>query len=296
VPRFLLISALSAALLSLATPGLAETTHVVAAGQTLGRIAKRYRVSVEDLRAANDLKPGQAIHPGLELVIPEAGAAARAKAHPAPTKRGSEHGAQAARGEGDYARRPKRPGVVHLVRGEEHYDALILGRKGKLNAPALAGLSNVLRFGPNAKVNVDPRLASLIGMVSDHFGGRTIRIVSGYRPYSPTQYTPHSNHNVGRAMDFLVEGVPNTVVRDYCRQFHDAGVGYYPNSSFVHLDVRSGQTYWIDYARSGEAPRYEGAAPSTPPDEARRDVDTSQADQSAKLNTFDSSQGSDYTQ
>jgi uncharacterized protein YcbK (DUF882 family) len=276
---------------------LAETTHVVAAGQTLGRIAKRYRVSVEDLRAANELKPGEAIHPGLELVIPEAGAAARAKAHPGTTKRGSERGAQAARGEGDYTRRPKRPGVVHMMRADQHFDALLLGRKGKLNAPALAGLSNILRFGPNgAKANVDPRLASLIGMVSDHFGGRTIRIVSGFRPYSPSQYTPHSNHNVGRAMDFMVEGVPNTVLRDYCRQFHDAGVGYYPNSSFVHLDVRSGQTYWVDYSKAGEAPRYDGPAPTTPPDEARRDVDTGQSDQSVKSHDPDGPHGSEYTQ
>jgi hypothetical protein len=33
------------------------------------------------------------------------------------------------------------------------------------------------------------------------------------------------------------------------------GVGYYPNSSFVHLDVRETNTYWVDYAGPGEAPR-----------------------------------------
>jgi len=34
------------------------------------------------------------------------------------------------------------------------------------------------------------------------------------------------------------------------------GVGYYPNSSFVHLDVRTEKTFWIDYAGSGQPPRY----------------------------------------
>jgi hypothetical protein len=32
-------------------------------------------------------------------------------------------------------------------------------------------------------------------------------------------------------------------------------VGYYPNSSFLHLDVRGYNSYWIDYAGPGEAPR-----------------------------------------
>jgi len=32
-------------------------------------------------------------------------------------------------------------------------------------------------------------------------------------------------------------------------------VGYYPNSSFVHLDVRDTNSYWVDYAGPGEAPR-----------------------------------------
>jgi uncharacterized protein YcbK (DUF882 family) len=293
VPRTNLRSAFSAAaILLVSVSAHAETTHVVAAGQTLGRIAKRYHVTVDALREANDLKPGQAIHPGLELTVPEPGDAPPKR--PGSIAKGAGRSPQAARGE-DFARRPKKPGTVHFVRGDERLDLQLLVKKGKLNAPALGGLSSILRFGPNgAKVSVDPRLATLIAMVSDHFGGRPLHVVSGFRPYSPTQYTPHSNHNVGRAIDFFVEGVPNTALRDYCRQFHDAGVGFYPNSTFVHLDVRSGQTYWVDYSKAGEAPRYEGPAPATPPDEARRDVepvDAAPADQGTKSNVPDSAMG-----
>ncbi len=291
MPRFSHGFALSAALLLLASGrrAHAETTHVVAAGQTLGRIAKRYHVTIEALREANDLKPGQAIHPGLELHVPEAGDAP--PKHAGAIARGPSHASQAARG-ADFARRPKKPGTVHMVRGDERFDGQILGKKGKLNAAALGGLSNILRFGPNgAKINIDPRLAALIGLVSDHFGGRPLHVVSGFRPYSPTQYTPHSNHNVGRAIDFFVEGVPNTVLRDYCRQFHDAGVGFYPNGAFVHLDVRSGQTYWIDYSKAGEAPRYDGPAPATPPDEAHRDVDPTPSKEGNSSHEADSAMG-----
>lgn len=171
-----------------------------------------------------------------------------------------------------YARKPKQPGFVHMVRNTEQLDVQLLTRDGRLVPKALPKLSRLLRANAGASIPIDPRLATLIGMVSNHFGGRTIRVVSGYRPYSPSQYTPHSNHNVGRAMDFLVEGVPNTVVRDFCRSFNNAGVGYYPYSTFVHLDARSSKVYWVDYSRPGEAPRYEGLKGRVTADEAARDV------------------------
>ena len=44
--------------------------HVVGKGQTLGAIARRYRVPLAALREANGLKSWQQIHPGLSLVIP----------------------------------------------------------------------------------------------------------------------------------------------------------------------------------------------------------------------------------
>ena len=70
------LAALAAAFVLLAASGAAvaeDGQHTVYAGQTLGKIAKRYRITVDALREANGLKPGQRIHPGLVLVIPERG-------------------------------------------------------------------------------------------------------------------------------------------------------------------------------------------------------------------------------
>jgi hypothetical protein len=92
--------------------------------------------------------------------------------------------------------------------------------------------------------------------VSDHFGGRTIEIISGYRPYRKGQWTRNSRHNHGKAIDFRVVGVPNAALRDYCGRFERVGVGYYPNSYFVHLDVRKRKTRWVDYSRPGKRPVY----------------------------------------
>lgn len=269
----------------------AEIVHVVGKGQTLGRIARRYHTTVDAIREVNNLRRGQQIHPGLSLVIPEKGkeAAAAKKAAQLAEKaeakkaegKAQKGGDKAKKGakdddkhDGTFAKTPRRPGFVRLVRGTEKLDTQLLSRNGKLSPQGLAGLSKILRFYPTGeKTSIDPRLASLIGMVSNHFGGRTIHVVSGYRPYSPAQYTPHSNHNHGRAMDFSVEGVPNTVVRDYCRTFRNAGVGYYPNSTFVHLDVRSVKTYWVDYSRPGESPRYDSPADKANADESAGEVD-----------------------
>src|SRR5262249_43362229 len=104
----------------------------------------------------------------------------------------------------------------------------------------------------------------------NHFGSRKIEVVSGFRPYTPTQYTPHSNHNHGKAIDFRVPGVPNEVVRDFCRTLKNVGCGYYPNSTFVHMDVRETSAFWIDYSKPGEPPRYN--APGVEADEGTSDV------------------------
>jgi uncharacterized protein YcbK (DUF882 family) len=290
-----------------ASAGHAETTHVVAKGQTLGRIARRYHVTVAALREANGLAPRQRIHPGLSLVIPEKGHEARAK-HAAELHK-DKHGKKRGKADKDEPREKKgadkadrsgadkadkkgkarsrkereaerreaalakkRKGHVRLIRGDEKLHVRLLGRRGRLASSGLAGLSKMLRFGPTGeRTAIDPRLAALIGLVSDHFGGKPLHVTSGYRPYSPAQYTRHSKHNLGRAIDFSVAGVPNTVLRDFCRTFRDAGVGFYPNSTFVHLDVRTGKAYWVDSSGPGEAPHYGGSRPSHSSDDGPAD-------------------------
>jgi uncharacterized protein YcbK (DUF882 family) len=60
-------------------------------------------------------------------------------------------------------------------------------------------------------------------------------------------------------MDFHVAGVSNAELRDFCKGLGDVGVGYYPRSSFVHLDVRDTSAFWVDSSGPGEAPRYEAS-------------------------------------
>jgi hypothetical protein len=122
---------------------------------------------------------------------------------------------------------------------------------------------------------IDSRLVERLELVVDHFRkeGQPSRVTlfSGYRPRSVRSY-----HATGRAIDFRVEGVTNEALVAFCKTLSDTGCGYYPNSLFVHMDVReagSGHVSWIDASHPGEAPHYVTAWP--PPADAPQSQDDS---------------------
>jgi uncharacterized protein YcbK (DUF882 family) len=168
--------------------------------------------------------------------------------------------------------RPKTPDIVHVTRlaSGEDYTLHVNARRGKISPTVAKTAEQMMRSMGGLSHPVEPRLVHLLAAVSNHFGSRKVEIISGFRPYSPLQHTSHSNHNVGKALDFRVLGVPNEAVRDYCRTLRDVGCGYYPNSTFVHMDVREKPSFWIDYSRPGEPPRYN--APNLDADEGTSDV------------------------
>lgn len=237
------------------------TTHPVARGHTLGKIARRYRTSVAAIRDANGLRPGEPLKVGLCLVVPLTHRSTeRQRARRLPcTPEGVDLKSvdQDRRPRNAYARRPKRPGVVHIVRGGRSFRGRLFDRRGKPIAASVAKVDALLFDRRTAKTHTtDPKLLEKVVRVSNHFGGRRLVVVSGYREESSNPYTTRSNHALGRAIDFRVEGVPNDALRDFCHTLSGVGVGYYPNSSFIHLDVRTVTTHWTDVSGPGEAPRY----------------------------------------
>lgn len=130
---------------------------------------------------------------------------------------------------------------------------------------------------------VDPRLVERLQSVVDHFGKSgapaKLFVISGYRPTSVG-----STHSTGRAIDFRVDGVKNEDVVSFCKTLVDTGCGYYPNSSFVHLDVRepgAGHVSWIDASGPGETPRYVMMWP--PPPIAARHIEKVSASSQSNL-------------
>ncbi len=106
-----------------------------------------------------------------------------------------------------------------------------------------------------------PGLLERLQRIGEAFAPSPIQIVSGYRPQS----SAHSRHHHARALDIDVPGVAREALRDLALGFPQTGVGYYPNSVFVHVDVREEGTYWVDLSGPGERPRYvRGAEPPEP--------------------------------
>lgn len=239
--------------------------HTVARGQRLGTIARRYVVSVAALRHANDLGVKEKIRVGQQLIVPASddvdGSQARAiweERRGEPPARDVREAPAKEQGPSwqKYAKKPARPGYIKVVAIQgRSFEGQALTKSGKVRKKVAAALGEVLATSDGSEHDIDARLLRLLVQVSDTFGGRTIRVVSGYREGSTSRT---SRHRHGRAVDFSVVGVPNAALRDYVKTLDKVGVGYYPNSSFVHLDVREQWTYWVDYSGPGQRPRYGG--------------------------------------
>jgi hypothetical protein len=97
----------------------------------------------------------------------------------------------------------------------------------------------------NQPTNMDTRLIGVLQHVAGKFSAKRIEVVSGYR--SPKynlmlrkkghQVARHSQHMEGNAVDFRIRGVATKQVLHYVKSLRLGGVGYYPNSQFVHSDT-----------------------------------------------------------
>lgn len=106
---------------------------------------------------------------------------------------------------------------------------------------------------PHVKL-VDPRLIWVLQQVAQAFPRRTLYIMSGYRQNGHSGF-----HGKGKALDLFVAGVSNEQLFGVCRSLRDVGCGYYPNSKFVHIDVRpygTDRVLWVDDSLPGTPSRY----------------------------------------
>lgn len=106
-------------------------------------------------------------------------------------------------------------------------------------------IAHVLRAAGGEEHPVDPRTLGLIYRIQRHFSVPEIRVVSGYRVPKPGS---RSNHGKGRAIDLIVPGVPDEEVARFAREMGFTGVGVYPTSQFVHVDIRPRSYFWVDYS------------------------------------------------
>ncbi len=93
--------------------------------------------------------------------------------------------------------------------------------EGQFVPDALLDINKLLRdHRSNTIAAIDPQLLLLLGKVSMEFGNNSIvHVISGYR-------SPQTNRKLAE-----------TNVRKAALALGGGGVGYYPNSQFVHMDT-----------------------------------------------------------
>jgi uncharacterized protein YcbK (DUF882 family) len=128
---------------------------------------------------------------------------------------------------------------------------------GRLRSEALQAWSRFLRCAHTGEIRpIHWRLLVVLYELWLHFGQPQVTVFSGNRPERVARLKT-SRHVIGQAIDFNFNGIPNQAIRDHLLKRYDrVGVGYYPNSWHLHLDVRPEKSFWIDNARSGEDAAY----------------------------------------
>ena len=189
----------------------------------------------------------------------EPGKTARA---PAPKRAGGQ-AVPASRGwhvapPGKMAPQDERGRAMLVLQGLNIPDRVLLtprGDRGGFSAEDLDRAAHVMRDGSGNEHPIDPRLLDMIYRLQAHFHAPEIRIISGYRA---PRGGATSNHGKGRAMDLVVPGATDEDVAKFARDEGYAGVGVYPVSGFVHVDVRERSYFWVDTSGPGKRSRIRG--------------------------------------
>ncbi len=136
--------------------------------------------------------------------------------------------------------------LFHTHTGE-HID--VVYREGDHYIPeALEKLDHFLRDHRTGEVHhFNPKLFDVVSAVAASLGkaDAEIHIICGYRtPWSNNYLRTHTSgvaknslHMLAEAMDVRLPGIRTSVFRDAALSLHLGGVGFYPESDFVHIDI-----------------------------------------------------------
>jgi hypothetical protein len=97
----------------------------------------------------------------------------------------------------------------------------------------------------NQFCEMDPRLIPTVQRAATRFRVVRVEVVSGFRSPKYNLFLRKKGHEVaresehpqGQAIDFRIPQVPTRTLLRFVRSLHLGGVGYYPDSHFVHADT-----------------------------------------------------------
>jgi uncharacterized protein YcbK (DUF882 family) len=147
---------------------------------------------------------------------------------------------------------PRPSGHLKLfsVNFKEYLEVDLFGDEGEYSDEALEQLNHFWRCRrTGTEKPIDPRLFELLAIIYDHYEGRTIELVSGFRNQPRTS----SKHFHGSAADIKIAGVPDKELHRFAASLDTGhlGLGLYPRAGFIHVDARPGSYRWIDWSPPG---------------------------------------------
>ena len=120
-------------------------------------------------------------------------------------------------------------------------------RNGKYDVKALSKINHILRDHRSGEVRaIDTQLLELLQDLSFKTSPQSpFHVISGYRsPATNKKLSKKSNgvasrslHMQGKAIDIRIPGFKTRKLRNVARHMKAGGVGYYPQSDFVHVDT-----------------------------------------------------------
>lgn len=145
---------------------------------------------------------------------------------------------------------PRVRGVRTLALHNLHTDEklrIAYWKDGVYSRPALARINHILRDHRSGdEADMSPRLFDLLNALQERVENKgAIEIISGYRSPKTNALLAslsdgvarHSFHTRGMAMDIRLPGTSLSHVQKAALSLRRGGVGYYPDSGFVHVDV-----------------------------------------------------------
>ncbi|WP_431854833.1 DUF882 domain-containing protein [Azospirillum sp.] len=141
---------------------------------------------------------------------------------------------------------PRQLTFVNLHTGEQVRAAY--WAQGRYLREGMREINRLMRDHRNGAVHpIDPRLMDVLFHLQHRVGARgPIQVVSGYRSpqtnallqeSDPDGVATHSYHMEGKAVDIRLPGMPLRTLHKAALSLRAGGVGYYPSSNFVHVDV-----------------------------------------------------------
>lgn len=162
------------------------------------------------------------------------------RARPAPSR------AQRARWEKELQRRiGKPPAEILTIRNTWTREILPLEARRGARVDAETWSRFLRCHYTNEPTRMAPELQDVLVGAALKFGRRHLEVVSGFRAPKYNlmlrkkghEVARQSQHTQGSAVDFRIPGVPVKALWRYVKSLRVGGVGYYPDSQFVHADT-----------------------------------------------------------